>query len=300
MPETKRDLNWWIDISKLSLSNPHLIYKRLEYNSKRFISAYASKFGYYTYPNNIIFLAGMPGSATTWMKNLLVRVPGYYTRPMPMPFDVSYNQNICDSAFSRTPIDSHTLIKTHLNPTKENLECIRRNNVKKIVVSYRDLRDIAVFRYHRLVEFPKNKKDHDFVDYNNMSKKDALDHSISIVNDNYIPWILGWKKFAEQEPDLFHFYKFEDLKKDTFSEFKKVLQFFEIELPDDKVIKIIEAAKGKRDVKQNMKRRKLLPWGLASNFRSGKIGNWQSELTEDQIKRTEILFADVLDELGYY
>ena len=94
-------------------------------------------------------------SGSTWIKNLLSQVPGVYTRSTPMPKEISINQNICDSAFSKTPKNTNTLFKTHLNPTQENLDCISRNGVEKILVSYRDLRDISVSLYYRLIDYPK-------------------------------------------------------------------------------------------------------------------------------------------------
>ena len=44
---------------------------------------------------------------------------------------------------------------------------------------------------------------------------------------------------------------------------------------------------------------KILPWGISSNFRSGKIGNWKNELTETQINRCKTLMGDTLIKLGY-
>ena len=60
-------------------------------------------------------------------------------------------------SFRYCPSWSYTLFKTHLNPWKENIEIIKKNNVKKVVVTYRDLRDVVVARYYRLLNFPKKK-----------------------------------------------------------------------------------------------------------------------------------------------
>ena len=91
----KKNLFWYAEVSKRIFSHPVLTSYRLIYNTKRFISDYCLyPLGFYNYQHQIIFLAGMAMSGSTWIKNLLSRVPGVYTRFTPMPVEVSYNQNI--------------------------------------------------------------------------------------------------------------------------------------------------------------------------------------------------------------
>ena len=109
------------------------------------------------YKYNIIFIAGMPMSATTYIKNMAGLIPDYKSRLMPMQRNVRNNQDISPSAFLLTPKWSYSIFKTHLNPTMENLNIIKKNKVNKIIVSFRDPRDEVVSRYYRLLEFPKKK-----------------------------------------------------------------------------------------------------------------------------------------------
>lgn len=296
-----KSVRWWFRAGLLVASHPHLMSRRVLYNTRRFISDRSSSFGYYNYPHRIIFLAGMAMSATTWMKNLLARVPGYYTRFTPMPHDIAVNGNICSSAFKHVPKHGYTLIKTHLKPTQENLECILHNGVEKVVITYRDLRDVAIARYHRLMEFPNVKLPGDphYIDYRRMIKDDVMDHNLKVIASDYVPWIRRWFEIASKNSEQYHFVKFENLKKDTKDEFKKVLTFYGIELPEKKIEKIIEAAKGKENVRKNITAAKILPKGYASNFRSGKIGNWRDELTNTQIEKCKNLLGSALIELGY-
>lgn len=293
-----KSLKWWVRSGLYAVLHPGLLSQRLWYNTKRvFADCFLS--GKYKYPYHIMFIAGMPISASTWMKNLLARVPGYYTRPMPMPNDVRYNQDICDSAFSRVPTRGYSLFKTHLDPSRENFECISRNGVEKVVVTYRDLRDVALSRYHRLIDFPKSRDAFDFIDYVAMGKEKALDHSIEVIATEYVAWIYGWFEIARQYPDRVHFVKFEDMKKDTIRIFRDVLSFYSIELPDEKTNAIVEAAKGKGNMKKNLTQANVLPWGLSSNFRSGKAGNWRIELSGAHIQKCKDRLGAVLIELGY-
>lgn len=238
-------------------------------------------------------------SGSSWMKNLLGRIPAYYTRYMPIPKEIEYRQGIVDSAFSLLPRYGYTLLKTHLDPTDENKDCISRNGVEKVLVTYRDLRDVAVSRYYRLVEFPKPRKAFDFVDYKLLGREKALDDSIKRVADEFVPWIRGWFETARNNPERCLFIKFEELKRDTKGMFLKVLNFYGINLPDRKVNKIIEAAKGRKDIRKNIAEAHLLPWAFSSTFRSGKIGGWRDELSQAQIERCKVLLGPTLIEMGY-
>ena len=280
-------------------THPVLCSRRLSYNFQRFTSARLSSLGYYKYPYRFIFIVGMAIGGTTWMKNLVARIPGYYTYPTPIPKDVDYQCDYVDSAFSRIPKHGYVLFKTHLRPTQENLDCLLRNGVEKILITHRDLRDVAVSCYYRLVNFPKSKDAYDFVDYRMMGKENAMSHSIEITGSYYVRWIRGWQEIAKQDPERYHFTKFEDLKKDTEGAFKKVLHFYGIELSDKKIKEIVEASKGKGNMKKNIAESRILPWGYSSNFRSGKIGNWKNELTDAQIKKCKDLLGSTLIEFGY-
>ena len=295
-----KNIDWWIEISKRVAQNPVLALHHLWYNTNRVVTDYCLyPFGLYNYRYRIIFLAGMALGGSTWIKNLLANVPGIFTRFTPMPYDVSYNQNICDSAFSHIPKFGNTLFKTHLNPTHNNLECLYRNGVEKILVSYRDLRDVIVSRHHRLINFPKDKNADDFVDYNVLGNEKAMDHSIEIIGEQYVPWIQGWMDLASKNPNNFHLVRFEDLKIDTKGTFKSILDYYEITLTDKKIDEIISRCKGKGSYKKNIDSSKVLPFGISSNFRAGRIGDWRNDMTENQILRCKELLGSTLIKLGY-
>ena len=246
-----------------------------------------------------IFIAGMPMSATTKVKNMCGMIPGYFTRYSPMPYKIAVNQNISNSAFRFTPRWSYTLFKTHLNPNDENLKIIKRNGVKKVVVTYRDLRDVALSRYHRLIKFPKKKGDPYFCEYHLMEKSDAINHSIKVVSEDFIEWINGWKKKANEEKDFVLFIKFENLVKDPKVEFSKILDFYEIKLNEKLISHICRDTEGKKDMISNMNESRILPWAMSSNFRSGQIGNWKKEFTEENLNNAKKLLGKGLIELEY-
>ena len=211
------------------------------------------------HPHNIIFLVGMPISGSTWMKNLLAQVPGFYTRKNVMPYKIKHYQDICDSGFLYHPQYGYSLFKTHLNPKDENIACLYRNGVDKIIVMYRDLRDVAVSRYYRCVDVPKDKTDPEYVDYNAISKYEGMNDSIHVVGTIYIDWIKKWLDEAERNPEKYFLVSYEELKKDTKKVYQEILDFYCIKMSDVKIDETIAKTKGKGNFKKNWEAQKILP-----------------------------------------
>jgi hypothetical protein len=278
--------------------NPKIFWLRINYEIKKnFFDIYF--FFKRKHKYNIIFLAGMPMSATTKVKNMCGMIPGYFTRYSPIPYKQAVNQDITNSAFRYTPSWSYTLFKTHLNPNYENLEIIRENGVKKVIVTYRDLRDVALSRYHRLLKFPKNKGDPNFSEYQLMKKTDAINDSIEVVCKDYVKWINGWFDIAKKEKDFILFVKFEEMINRPKDEFVRILNFYEINLNEKLIQHICDSTKGKSDMVTNLNESKILPWAVSSNFRSGKIGNWKKEFSEENISNAKKLLGESLIKLKY-
>jgi hypothetical protein len=295
----RRDVSWWYERGMRAVRHPLLFSQRIGYNIKRFSCDQLNRFGYYAYPHRIIFIAGLPLSGTTWVKNLFARVPGYFTRPAPMPDDVRYRQDICDSAFRHVPHFGNTLFKTHLNPTEANIDCISRHGVEKVLVVYRDLRDVIVSHYNRLLVFPKPKGAYDYVDIDVVGKEGLMDYCINNAAGECVDWIRGWHAFAKRYPGRCHFIRYEELKADTTKEFKKALEFYGICMSERDIDQAVDMSRGRGNVKKNMEAAKICPWGYASNFRSGKVGGWRRDLSDSQKTKCKALLGTALIELGY-
>ena len=294
-----KDIAWWQSFAKASVRNPTALGHRLYYNIKRCLFDLAARLGIYKYKYNIIFLAGMPLSATTWVKNMFGRVPGYFTRYSPMPYDVSVIQDFSESAFMFTPKHGYTLFKTHLNPKPNNLNIIHNNNVKKIIVTHRDFRDVALAHYHRIKKFPSLPGAVHFSDITKSTKEKSINESIKITSEEIVPWIDGWMEIANEHKGFVYFCEFENLRSNPKSEFKKMLDFYEIKISAKKIDAIIKDSKGTGEVKENFNKAVIQPWALASNFRSGKIGGWKDEFTEENIKYCEKILGKDLIRHGY-
>ena len=240
-------------------------------------------------------------SATTKVKNMCGLIPGYFTRYSPTPYEIAVQQDICDKTFWFCPKWSYTLFKTHLNPTEKNLEILKKNNINKVLVTYRDLRDVALARYHRLLKFPK-KSDPNYLEfdkqYKNISKSEGINDCIKVVSNDFVQWIFGWLEISKKRDNFVLFCRFEDLIQEPKLEFKKILKFYEIELDNSIIDEIVEFTKGK-SMEENFKDEKFLPWALSSNFRSGRIGGWKEEFDSSNIDKFKKQCGDALIKLGY-
>jgi hypothetical protein len=283
--------------------HPKLLLIRITYIIKRLLFDFYFIFKK-PYKFHSIFIAGMTMSSTTRVKNMCSLIPGYFTRHMPIPFNIRIHQNICNSAFRYSPSWSYSLFKTHLNPTPNNLSVLKNNNVKKIIVTYRDLRDVVLARYHRILKFPKKENEPFYLpaekQYTNITKEDGIDHCIDVISEIVPDWIFDWFEASKINNNLILFCKFEDLVLDPKKEFKKILNFYEIKLSEKNIDSIIEKTKGnKKSMVKNLNEHKYLPYAYASNFRSGKIGGWKEEFTKKNIKKFKRLMGESLIKLNY-
>jgi hypothetical protein len=294
-----KDIAWWKTIAKATIRNPTALVHRFYYSLKRCLFDLEARLGIYKYKHNIIFIAGMPLSATTWVKNMFGRVPGYFTRYTPMPYDVSVRQDFSESAFMFTPKHGYTLFKTHLNPTANNLNIILNNNVKRVIVTHRDFRDAALANYHRIKKFPSLPGAANYSDITKITKEEAINESIKIASERFVPWIDGWMDIAKEHKDLVYFCEFEKLRNDPKAEFQKMLDFYEIKISDEKIDEIVEDSKGKGGMEDNQNKAVFQTWALSSNFRSGKTGGWKDEFTEENIKYCEKILGKDLIRHGY-
>jgi hypothetical protein len=294
-----KDIAWWRSIVKATVRNPTALAYRFYYIFKRCLFDLVARQGIYKYQHNIIFIAGMPLSATTWVKNMFGRVPGYFTRYTPMPYDVSVRQDFSESAFMFTPKHGYTLFKTHLNPTASNLNILLNNNVKKVIVTQRDFRDAALANYHRIKKFPSLPGAVNYSDITKITKEEALNESIKIASDFFVPWMDGWMDIAKEHKGFVYFCEFEKLRNDPKAEFNKMLDFYEIKISEEKIDTIIEASQGKGTMEDNQSKAVFQTWALSSNFRSGKTGGWKDEFTEKNIKYCEKMLGKDLIRHGY-
>ncbi len=296
-----KDTAWLIKKIKFALYYRDALVIRVKYNFKRLIDDWKIKYisDNYNYPHHIVFIAGLPMSATTWVKTMFARVPGYYTRFAPLPYEVAIRQNIEDEYFSYAPNYSYTLFKTHLNPWKENIAILKRNNVDKVIVTFRDYRDVVISLYYRWLQFPGKTTDFYYHDYTQYSKEEAINRIIDMVSSYSVDWVEGWMEVQKANKGMVYICKFENLRKCPETEFRGMLDFYGIKIGDKNIRKIIVETKGGGTMSDNINRGAVLPFALGSNFRSGKIGGWADEFSDLNKQYCKTKLGPALIKAGY-
>jgi hypothetical protein len=228
---------------------------------------------------NILFITGFPKSGTTWVESFISNIPGYNLRELCGNQEIIRHHNLPENAFKYFPKLGFSSIKTHINPNSENISILKKQNIKKILVMYRDPRDIAVSNYyHVLKKNPWMKTDKFYMDYKNVSKEEGLLHSLKLVVEEFPLWVNGWFKLAKISKDIdFYFLSYEKLRNNQADTFQDILDFFEVNL-SKKEIKNIMKKISKHPKKFNAGR---YNYWYKSTFRRGEIGDWKWEFEID-------------------
>lgn len=268
-------------------SNPDLLRDRVRTRVQDSLAA----LGYYRWPHRILFVAGLPKSGTTWLKRLLVAVPGYSDRPIRDPDNCTENHDVCDHIFDQLPPRAYSVVKLHTRCTDHNLEVIRKHGLKTVVL-YRDPRDVCVSRYYHVMYEPSHRH---HVLYNQLTMAEALSHCIELVLDEYVSWITDWQTYLREHPENFHMITYEALRASPEPAMRQVLAFFGIELDRLTLTKTLQAGSRARfDLKWNTKHGSGI-----STARKGIVGDWRNHFTQDHVDRFKEKCGDLLVAWGY-
>ena len=276
----------------------------------------------------IIWVASYPKSGNTWMRYLL----GNYFFNKKKKFDpniISYlkkfyiDNNLIKSDKNRKEIKKTPLhISKYWIQSQENLEIVKGNisflkthnalvNINNNEFTNNDLSlaIIYIVRDPRDVSISYSK-------YRNLNLNETIDFMISknlvYVKSNNDPieieiigsWAFNynsWKNGIPQIPRII--VKYEDLLNDCYNVFSEVIEFLSknmnIKPNYEQVQNSIELSKFENLQKYEKTYSFRENQGGDNFFRTGKHNNWQSELSNEQIKKIEDNFYNEMIELGY-
>lgn len=249
--------------------------------------------GIISYPSKVIFVAGYPKSGTTWVENFISNIPGYNPRILAGSVEIIRQHNLPPDAFSAIPKYGYSAIKTHVTPSSQNIDILVRNGIHKVIVMYRDPRDIIVSNYyHVMKDNPWRVGDPEYANYNAMTKQEALSHSMNLILDDYCSWVGGWMEVAKSNSGIECFFvRYEDLRNHRTEVFKNILSFFGIRLSDEQFAGVMQAG-------ENTSGSGREP-GMRSTKRAGASGDWKQELNSQQREIIREKAGPFLVELGY-
>ena len=255
---------------------------------------FKSYLGIYNYPYKKIFIAGLPKSGTTWVENFFSRVPGYVIRPFSGNKKLIESFGIPENGFKYFPEKCYSCIKTHASPTTENFKSLDKNKIEKIIVIYRDPRDVAISKYFHWSNVSNRPGKLKFVDYNSMNKNEAIKHSIMVVKRYVFEWINGWLVYSKLNPNKVSIVRYEDMYANSFAIFKKMSQHYCLNLNDEQITLLLDLLKkNKKGFQINNVA------GQKSTFRKGGSGDWKNHFTREHIKLFTTDERKMLQNFGY-
>ena len=238
----------------------------------------------------IALIVGLPKSGTTWFAQLAAQVPGYSVLRYEDPDLCTLLHDVCDDVFESAPGDLLSILKLHTRPTAENRAVIERH-AERVVVVYRDLRDVVVSRYfHVLAETAHRHHEQ----YHSSSPEEGLRHSIELVAEEYCEWIRGWRAICAADPDRYLELRYEDLRADPAGRLGQTLAHWGISLPAAQLEEMVTAVAAR--TKFGLDERSFRRGNLA---RKGIVGDWRNQFTPEHDQLFVERAGDLLVELGY-
>ena len=246
------------------------------------------------YNQNILFVAGLPKSGTTWFEKMLGSFPGF--SDVMIPDAVNYEQRHKESHTFEFPENlfdrfknALAVLKLHAHGSLHNFKLLEKNKIKYVVI-YRDLRDVAVSHIF-YVQHTAYHPEYD--DYKNLNTKEALLHFAKTLLPEFVQWIYSWHQHTQSS--FSYILRYEDLVVEPFQKMKEVAQHYGINTADEELNDVIN----KNSFESLSGGRKKGTIDSASFFRSGTIGDWQRYFDDELIKVYNTILNGFLGKYNY-
>ena len=187
-------------------------------------------------------------------------------------------------------------LKTHsICGTINNYKFTNKENTLGFIYIVRDPRSVAIsYAHHSNISYDRSTEI--ITNENNVViDKDKVLTARSSWKTNYLSWI--------KSPYPRIIIKYEDLHKDTFLNFKKILffinKFMKIEIDENKIYENIEKCSFNNLKHEEENFGFSEKWGNDNFFRKGLVDEWKSKLSTKSIKLIEDKFKKEMIELNY-
>ncbi|HIC09768.1 MAG TPA: hypothetical protein EYO61_00210 [Campylobacterales bacterium] len=251
--------------------------------------------GKYNYPYRKILIIALPKSGSTWVENFIYKINGYVARRIWGDEEKILRHQLQEGSFKNFSDKLYSYAKLHIDPTPENIELLNKSGIEKILILYRDPRDVAVSRYFHFLKYPKRPWEPHYLDYHSIPKADGISHSVDLIIDELVPWIDGWLEEAKRNPDKYLVLRYEDILADKIEAFSKIVQFFKLGKSKEEIEKILDEVD--REMKKGFNLKSTA--GNKSTFRKGGSGDWKNHFSERDIEKFKQI-EEKLNKFGYY
>jgi hypothetical protein len=248
----------------------------------------------YDYKHDLLFVAGLPKSGTSWLENMVAEYPGYKKNMLPQA--IKFEQRNKGSHFLelekewlKSLENSLTVLKLHNYGSENNAEILKILKIPYIVL-YRDLRDVAVSYYF----YVKKTWHHpEYEAYKDLSIVEGLLRFSKTLLPAYKKWIDSWEQNVD--PSLGKIIRYEDLKQNTFTIFTQIADHFQLPNGSERIKEIVQ----KNSFKKLTGGRKEGEENSSSFFRKGTSGDWKNHFTPEIKDKFKNIIGNQLIELGY-
>ena len=191
-----------------------------------------------TYPNPLLFVAGLPKSGTSWLESMLASYPGY--QHVTIPEAVAYELRTGGSHDFELPSnlvhrfrEALVVSKLHVHGSRHNAQLLHEADVPYVVL-YRDLRDVAVSHYFYVRRTPWHPE---YEDYADLNVEDGLLHFGRTLLPDFVDWMRSWRERRDPEQSIE--LRYEDLLNDTEGEFRRVASHFGLDASSPTIERIV-------------------------------------------------------------
>jgi len=246
------------------------------------------------YDQNVLFVAGLPKSGTTWLERMIASYPGFETQVRIPEAELhelraggSHDYELPERVFDR--FDRRlAVMKLHSHGSAHNVRVLTDAGVRAVVL-YRDLRDIAVSNYFyvRRTRWHPEHRLYRGVDLNKGLRLFA-ERSLGA----YVDWIRSWRNNRDPETTLE--LRYEQLLRDPMGSMTRVAELFGLDSGENRIAEIVD-----RHSFQRVTGRHPGQVDAGSFARKGKAGDWKDQFDERTKAVYKAEIGGFLIETGY-
>ena len=242
------------------------------------------------YKHNVIFIAGLPKSGTTWLEKMISTYPGFEQILVPevnfyeLKHGESHLFDLPDESLRRLK-ELLVLTKMHCHGTSQNVKVLSEAAIPYVIL-YRDLRDVSVSHYYYVRNTPWHG---DYPYLKSCDIREGIAYFIKKRLPEFAHWMRSWRDNRDVAASVM--FSYEEMLENTSGMIRKVLDLYELDYTSELIDGMVrgnsfERLKGKQAS------------GL-SFFRSGKAGDWANHYDEDLKQLFKSVDNEILVEFGY-
>jgi len=276
---------------KLFFYSPKYLYKRITSDFKS--DLYSKKF---KKSFHIVWCAGLAKSGTTLIEDILRELPAVQANNS--FFRIYDNSNldhihgISNEMFNKFPKDKLSFLKTHTHYEERYINIAKKYN-SKIIISFRDIRDVMFSRYNHIIS---DKNDHLHKKIKDLDIKEGFIESVKEEISYTYQWMIGWQNYSKNNNNCLILW-YEEFIKDSKAYIKKIIDYLEFDnsytdkiyLKIDSNIKLLK----ERTLKEN------LSLFERRTFNKGKSGEWRKVLDEETMEKFYSILPGDISKVEY-